>query len=233
MDLLVSNIEKLIQDYFPDKAFIKKDGFGLYRLVSSNTSEAKDLHKNYLEDTKVVKWYFDYWIKIIIQFTKIDVETSYTNQSGIAKKDYLARLSKNNLELNKIFFETNISLSLFKGEYDVQSKFQLFRAEWDSYESIQNKHPQPHWQFYQLNEYQEKLSLEFSNQNFLSSISVPNGFNEFLNNKFDFKKFHFAMNGNWTNDESHIHNLNSEQKIIKWLPGLLSHLKAQVEYLEQ
>ncbi|PWS27988.1 hypothetical protein DHW03_10525 [Pedobacter yonginense] len=232
MDNLINRLQQSIQDYFPDNVFIRKDGFGIYRLVSNNISDAKDLHKNYLEDTKVVKWYFDYWIKIIIQFTKIDIESTYTNKSGITKKDYLNNLSKNNIELNKMFFETNISLSLFKGDYEVTTKVQLFRAEWDSYESVQNKHPQPHWQFYQLNEYQDKLDSVSSDSNFLSTVSSSVGFNEFLNSKFDFKRFHFAMNGNWINNDSHIHSLNCEEKIVKWLPGLLSHLKSQVEHLE-
>ena len=49
--------------------------------------------------------------------------------------------------------------------------------------------------------------------------------------KFDFKKFHFAMNGNWTNNENEIHNLNNEDKVSKWLNGLLNHIILQLKYV--
>lgn len=230
MQKLVKKIQESIQPYFVDHISIYQDGFGIYRLTSNNLSDAKDLHKNYFDDIKVVKWINDYWIKITINLKRISTETTFkSGKNGINKEDYQKSLKENNLKLDKYFFETNISLSLFKGGYDIFSKYQLFRAEWDNFDKKQEKHPQPHWQFYQLNEYSQKLN-KLANEQF-NTIDKDDGFLDSLKTNFDFKKFHFAMNGNWINNESEIHSLNNEEKIVKWFQGLLSHIKVQLEYV--
>ena len=61
----------------------------------------------------------------------------------------------------------------------------------------------------------------------------PDGFELFEMAKeevFDIKNFHFAINGNWHNSETHIHKIDSEVKIVKWFQGLLEHIRIELEY---
>lgn len=124
---------------------------------------------------------------------------------------------------------TFISLSVFQGEENDNIKNQLFRAEWDDYNNIKEKHPQPHWHI-TANKGIENIIEEFSNAkeydtfvNFIKEEQVK---------IIDVKKIHFAMNGNWINNDSDIHSLNNEKKIVKWFQGLLSHLKTELEYVK-
>ena len=49
----------------------------------------------------------------------------------------------------------------------------------------------------------------------------------------DVNKIHFAMNGNWINDDTHIQSINDNVKIVKWFQGLFSHLRVQLEYVNK
>lgn len=117
MEKLIKNLQQSIATCFDDKISIHRDGFGLYRLTSNNSSIAKDLHKNYFDDVTVVKWIDDYWIKLTINLKKIAIETTFNNKNGVQKKDYEQALTEKNLKINKDFFETKISISLFKGGF--------------------------------------------------------------------------------------------------------------------
>ena len=46
---------------------------------------------------------------------------------------------------------------------------------------------------------------------------------------FDVDKIHFAMNGNWQNNENHIHKIDDEEKIVKWLQGVIDHIRTELE----
>jgi hypothetical protein len=46
---------------------------------------------------------------------------------------------------------------------------------------------------------------------------------------YEIKNVHFAMNGNWQNDENHIHKIDDEEKIVKWLQGVLSHIRTELQ----
>jgi hypothetical protein len=59
MEKLIKNLQQSIADCFDNKVSIHRDGFGLYRLTSNDSSIAKDLHKNYFDDVNVVKWIDD------------------------------------------------------------------------------------------------------------------------------------------------------------------------------
>lgn len=124
---------------------------------------------------------------------------------------------------------TFISLSVFQGQINNDFKNQLFRAEWDDYNNLEEKHPQPHWHVTANqvieNTFEELASLADSDT-FVSMLK------EEKSKIIDINKFHFAMIGNWINDETHIHSLNSELRIIKWFQGILSHMKIQLEYLK-
>jgi hypothetical protein len=122
-----------------------------------------------------------------------------------------------------------ISVSIFQGHDNDDIKHQLFRAEWDDYNDNQNKHPQPHWHI-TSNQAIENTFVE------IASLEDSDTFVSILKEEklkvVDVNKFHFAMIGNWMNEETHIHPLNNETKIIKWFQGLLSHIKVQLEYVK-
>jgi hypothetical protein len=124
---------------------------------------------------------------------------------------------------------TLISLSVFQGGADDEIKHQLFRAEWDDYNDHNAPHPQPHWHV-TSNQAIEKTFEEIANygeeNNFLSLLA------EEKSKIIDVNKIHFAMLGNWINDETDIHLITDERKIVKWFQGLLSNLKVQLEYVK-
>lgn len=122
---------------------------------------------------------------------------------------------------------TFISLSIFQGE-QISCKHQLFRAEWDDYNNKEEKHSQPHWHI-TSNQVIEKTFEE------LAKIEDSDTFSSLLKEEkskiIDINKIHFAMNGNWINNETDIHPLDNEEKIVRWFQGLLSHLKTQLDYV--
>jgi hypothetical protein len=122
---------------------------------------------------------------------------------------------------------TFISISIFQGEDLDKEKHQLFRAEWDDYDDDSNQvHSQPHWH----------ITSDFAvAKNFEDMIkNEPSDTFEFFQEArkkiIDIKKIHFAMNGNWSNQESHIHKINNEEEIALWFTGLIIHIKGQLEY---
>jgi hypothetical protein len=124
---------------------------------------------------------------------------------------------------------TFISLSVFQGLENDNKKNQLFRAEWDDYNNPDEKHPQPHWHI-TSNQAIENTFDEYANsfqeEGFLETLK------EEKSKIVDINQIHFAMNGNWINNEKEVHSLNDEVKIVKWFQGLLSHIKIQLEYLK-
>lgn len=121
-----------------------------------------------------------------------------------------------------------ISLSVFQGDYADNTKNQLFRAEWDNFDN-NDIHPQPHWHIY------SNHSFESFNE-FVQKNDEDDGFVNIINEEkskaIDLKKMHFAMNGNWDTNGSHIHKIRDENTIINWFPGLLGHIKSQLEYVK-
>lgn len=124
---------------------------------------------------------------------------------------------------------TFISLSVFQGEKSDSVKYQLFRAEWDDYNNIEEIHPQPHWHI-TANQAIEKTFEE------LASMEDSDTFSSLLKEEktklIEVNKIHFAMNGNWMNDGSDIHSIDKGKTIVKWFQGLLSHIKGQLEYVK-
>ena len=123
-----------------------------------------------------------------------------------------------------------ISMSIFQGNETDPVKHQLFRAEWDDYNNPDEKHPQPHWHI------TSDFSIEESFKDFSDSYDEGASFSTFEAVKseiIDIKKIHFAMNGNWQNDNNHTHCLNDNDKIVKWFQGMLLHLRTELEYVKQ
>lgn len=134
------------------------------------------------------------------------------------------------LEITFVESNTFISLSVFQGKQSDDTKNQLFRAEWDDYNNDDEKHPQPHWHITSNQAIEntfEKYTDTFENEGFAELLK------EEKTKIIDVNKIHFAMNGNWINDDTHIQSINDNSKIVKWFQGLFSHLRVQLEYVNK
>lgn len=124
---------------------------------------------------------------------------------------------------------TFISVSVFQGKEGDDIKHQLFRAEWDDYNTTDEKHPQPHWHI-TSNQAIEKTFVELasmsdSDESFVSLLK------EEKSNIININKIHFAMCSNWIDINPKIRLNDDRTKIVKWFQGLLTHLKVQLEYV--
>jgi len=162
---------------------------------------------NNQELVKVLNWFDDFWLFLEITFN--------LNKKSVGKK----------IELQK---HTLISLSVFQGKDSDDRKCQLFRAEWDDYNNPNEKHAQPHWHITSSqaieNTFDEYANV-FEEQDFLQVLESEK------QKVFDVKKIHFAMNGDWQNNRTHVHKMESEQQIVRWLQGVLTHLRIELEIL--
>lgn len=172
----------------------------LYRIEGNSNA----LNRYDSEPVKVLKWFDKFWlfieIKFIIEKTKIINKTSTTTH-------------------------TNISLSVYEGEDNDDRKIQLFRAEWDDMNNINEIHSQPHWHLTSSQAIEktfEEYSTHFDNGDFISLLEKEK------EKLFDVKKIHFAMNGNWQNNQPHIHKIIDSEQVAKWLIGLLSHIRLEL-----
>ena len=129
------------------------------------------------------------------------------------------------IEIRFIEETTNISLSIFNGKESDNKKHQLFRAEWDDYNRDNETHPQPHWHITTdkaiANNYEAALPEKDANSFEYFEIAKSD--------VYDIKEIHFAMIGNWHNEESHIHKIDGVDKVAKWLKGLLEHIRFELE----
>ena len=180
--------------------------------IIEGTSSALNRFPNESEEVKVIEWFNDFWLFFSIKFKKI----------GTDEKRKVER--KKESQIN-----THISLSIFQGDETDDKKCQLFRAEWDDYNNNSDeKHAQPHWHITSsqaIESTMEKYANVFEMHDFIEILE------EEKRKVFDVKKIHFAMNGNWHNDGHHIHKVEQEQQIVKWLQGMLSHLRTELESL--
>lgn len=157
------------------------------------------------QPVKVLKWFDKFWLYIEIRFI--------LNKEKIGNKI-----------IRKI--NTNISLSVYEGADDDEKKVQLFRAEWDDMNNPFEQHSQPHWHITSSQAIEktfEEYSNHFDNGDFIALLEQEKA------KLFDVKKIHFAMNGNWHNNQTHIHLINDSKKVSKWLKGLLSHIRIELE----
>lgn len=156
------------------------------------------------EPVKVLKWFEKFWLFIEVKF--------------IVEKSKIG---------NKILTNThtNISLSVYEGEDNDERKIQLFRAEWDDMNNPAEKHSQPHWHITSSQAIEktfEEYSNHFDNGDFISLLEQEKS------KLFDVKKIHFAMNGNWQNDQTHVHLIENSDKVAKWIKGLLTHIRIEL-----
>ncbi|MCB0649255.1 MAG: hypothetical protein KDC52_15025 [Ignavibacteriae bacterium] len=173
----------------------------LYRIEGTSTA----LNRYDSEPVKVLKWFDKYWLFIELKFIV----------------DKSKRLQKIVSEIH-----TNISISVYEGEDSDEIKTQLFRAEWDDFNNPEELHSQPHWHITSSQAIEktfEDYSNHFDNGDFVSLLEDQR------TKFFDVKRIHFAMNGNWQEEQSHIHKIKNPEQVSKWLMGLLNHIRVELE----
>jgi hypothetical protein len=174
-----------------------------YRIAG--TSSALNRFEIPYEPVKVLHWFANFWFFLEVKFIRSEV-------------------IENRKKINQI--HTYISISIFQGEDIDNMKYQLFSAEWDDYFNPDEKHSQPHWHItanQAIERTFEEYSNNFDNGDFISLLEQEK------KKVFDVNKIHFAINGNWQNNETHIHKIDNEEKIVKWFQGILQHLRTELE----
>lgn len=185
--------------------------FGLYHKEAyvyvsdgGNISEAINHNKGDKQQVKVLNWFNEFWVYININFIPHSEKKEFPN----------------------IFF----SMSVFQGEVSDNNKVQLFRAEWDNYEVLSDKHPQPHWHIY-TNRDLEDISKEF--KELIESESDSFGkYIESYKKVVNIERFYFAMNGQWSDNCTDVHKIETNNNLTDWFEGILNHVKKELEYIE-
>ncbi len=206
MDKTISSLIKIGKNYFGESfSLIPKNN--VFLSSNDNPSAAINVRKNTKLPIKVINWFDDIWIYIEIKFIP--------NPQ------------------NRLFPNTFFSLSVFQGTVDDNEKTQLFRAEWDNYPKKDNTHSQPHWHIYP-HKYKTKTHQDF--EDFIEFTEKDDDFLSFKNNDKDLveiNKFHFAMNGQWSQNMSDIHSITEMNDLTNWFSGLLNHIKRELEYVKE
>lgn len=206
MDKTIINMIKIGKNYFGESfSFYQKNN--VFYSSSDNQSVALNIRKNDRIPVNVINWFDDIWVYIEIKF--------------------VPKLKKGS------FPPTFFSLSVFQGNADDNEKTQLFRAEWDNYPENKNSHSQPHWHIYP-HKYKMKVHQDF--EDFLKLSETDNDFHSFKNcdkDLIEINKFHFAMNGQWSQNKSDIHTIEEMNDLTNWFNGLLNHLKIELKYLKE
>lgn len=206
MDKTISNLLKIGKNYFGESfSFNPKNN--IYYSSSNNQSDAINIRKNDRTPINVINWFDDIWVFIEIKFIPTPNKRAFPN--------------------------TIFSLSIFQGTVEDKEKTQLFRAEWDNYVENKNNHSQPHWHIYQ-HKYKRKVHQDF--EEFLELKEKDTDFISYKENGKDLveiNKFHFAMNGDWSSNNSEFHSISEELDLTNWFNGLLNHLKMELEYVKE
>lgn len=189
------------EDYFNIKTVSSSPKLLVYR--TEGTSYALNRFDIPIEKVKVLKWFNDFWIFLEIKQIK------HYNPSK--------QLLENHL---------NLSLCVFQGTDIDEEKYQLFRAEWDDYQNDDEIHSQPHWHITSSQALERTFTsyaLDFDKKDFVELLESERA------KVFDVKKIHFAMNGNWHNNQTNVNRIESEESIIKWWLGVINHLRTELE----
>lgn len=117
-----------------------------------------------------------------------------------------------------------VSVSFFQEKGETLN--QLFRAEWDNYP--EKSHPQPHWHITTIRE------EGFDNFKESTAVDEDNPFAELEIEERDVNlpKMHFAMAGDWHNDEKEymVNDYRDEQQLSNWLINLFDHVREELIY---
>ena len=205
MEKTIKNLIKIGRNYFGESfSFTPKNN--VFYSSSNNQSNAINIRKNDRAPIKVVNWFDDIWVYIVMKFVPNPKKGAFPN--------------------------TFFSLSVFQGDIDDKEKTQLFRAEWDNYPDNKNSHSQPHWHIYP-HKYKMKVHQDF--EDFLELSEKDKDFLSFKKSDKDLieiNQFHFAMNAQWSEKKSDIHTINEMSDLTSWFSGLLNHLKLELKELK-
>ena len=117
-----------------------------------------------------------------------------------------------------------VSVSFFQEKGETLN--QLFRAEWDNYP--EKSHPQPHWHITTIRE------EGFDNFKESTAVDEDNPFAELEieERNVNLPKMHFAMAGDWHNDEKEymVNDYRDEQQLSNWLINLFDHVREELTY---
>jgi hypothetical protein len=204
---LIDFINKDCKNLFLNNFILKPNSghYNISRYRIEGTSNALNRFEIPFDSVKVLNWFDDFWLFLEVKFISLELIEGRKKSKQI---------------------HTYISLSIFQGKDSDDNKYQLFRAEWDDYNNVEEKHSQPHWHITSNQAIErtfEEYSNNFDNGDFISLLE------EEKQKLFDVNKIHFAMNGNWQNGETHIHKINDEQQIVKWFQGILRHMRTELE----
>lgn len=205
IDSININCKNLFINPFRLKLYKRSHNSIFYRIEGS--SKALNRFDYPSESVDVLKWFRDFWIFLEIKFIIITEKLPNKN---------------NNI------FHIYISLSVFQGEDSDYRKYQLFRAEWDDNYNPNENHSQPHWHItanQAIERTFEEYSKTFDKDDFLLILEDEK------QKVIDVNKIHFAMNGNWQSSQGHVHKIDDEDKIVKWLQGIIAHLRVELEYV--
>ena len=210
---LIDGINKGCNLLFDSTFHLQQNQYNSFSISGNITSKALNSYKNERQEVNVIKWFDIFWIYLEVSFAETFEPISRTNKRRIKKTN------------------TFISLSVFQGEQADSVKNQLFRAEWDDYNNEEEKHPQPHWHITsnQALENTFKELIEEDNEEGFAALIL----NEEKSKIVEINNIHFAMNGNWINNATHIQSINDVNKIVKWFQGLFPHLREQLEYVKK
>lgn len=206
MNKIIPKLNQIGKNYIDDTFnLIQKETF-VFVINGNNISIAVNQKKNDSRTVNVLNWFNEFWLYIEIRFVP----------NGIKKKR----------KIPNIFF----SLSIFQGKVSDEIKVQLFRAEWDNYEELSEKHPQPHWHLY------SQRDIEDISKGFDEIIeSADDNFEKYIESEkkvVDIDRFHFAMNGQWSESKTDVHKIEIDSNLTDWFEGVLNHIKKELEYIE-
>ena len=202
---LVDSINSSFGNYNVNWFRLRQSKDDAYYYVIEGRSLALNRFDTPQEFVKVIEWFDKFWLFLGIKFS--------------------LPVKKNSKRIDTQL--QTISLSVFQGEDYDDKKYQLFRAEWDNYSNADNQHAQPHWHI-TSSQAIETIFDEYTND------SNMRDFLQILEDEkrkvIDVKRIHFAMNGNWQKeDDNHIHKMEDEEQVVRWLQGLLAHLRTELE----
>lgn len=214
---MIENIDSIIRDLNRRLGGIVGTGFVLNKVSESNMSRVFQTHGNdtalnRLEDGTfgevcVYNWFGQYYL-----FMEIKILYGIHVPQGKRKaRDRIEQIS--------------VSISVFKKISDFI--IQIFRAEWDDYAESTGIHPQPHWHFTA----DTALSRTFTEY---AQICGEVGFMQIIEPKkediSELKEMHFAMNGQWAKQQSHMHKIESDSDLINWIGGVLDTIRKEIDY---
>ncbi|WP_417861482.1 hypothetical protein [Winogradskyella sediminis] len=204
---LIESINKRCKNLFVNSIKLRPatghHNITIYRIEGS--SNALNRFEEPFNAVKVLNAFGDFWIYIQVKFISNEI---FRDRKRVKE------------------IHTNISISVFQGKEEDDEKHQLFRAEWDDFNNPDEVHSQPHWHITSsqaLEKTFSEYSDNFDDGSFLSLLESEK------NQVFDVKTIHFAMNGNWQNNDSHIHKILDEGKIVEWFIGVLMHIRTELE----